>query len=147
MKQQNKTPEKELNETEIAHLSDAQFKTLVIRKLKELIAYGNNIKEEMKITLSEIKKSLQGTNSERRKAGVQINNLEHKDKINIQPEQKEETRIQKKWGQYKKILGHCQTRQHLIIGKPEEKEEQEIKNLFEKIMKENFPNWAKETDV
>ena len=63
--------------------------------LRELTEDGNNIKEEMKITLSEIKKSLQGTNSERRKAGVQINNLEHKDKINIQPEQKEETRIPK----------------------------------------------------
>ena len=28
---------------------------------------------------------------------------------------------------------------------PEEEEEQEIENLFEKIMKENFPNLAKET--
>ena len=27
-----------------------------------------------------------------------------------------------------------------------EEEEQEIKNLFEKIMKENFPNLVKETD-
>ena len=32
-----------------------------------------------------------------------------------------------------------------IIGVPEgEEEEQEIENLFEKIMKENFPNQAKE---
>ena len=58
MKEQNKTPEKELNEVEIASLSDAEFKTLVIRMLKELIEYGNNIKEEMKVTLSEIKKNL-----------------------------------------------------------------------------------------
>ena len=33
-----------------------------------------------------------------------------------------------------------------IIGVPERKEEQEIESLFEKIMKENFPNLAKETD-
>ena len=34
-----------------------------------------------------------------------------------------------------------------IIGVPEgEKEEQEIENLLEKIMKENFPNLAKEID-
>ena len=34
-----------------------------------------------------------------------------------------------------------------MIGMPEgEEEEQEIENLFEKIMKENFPNLAKETD-
>ena len=62
MKEQNKTPEKELSETEIANLSDAKFKTLVIKMLKEFIEYGNNIKEEMKFTLSEIKRNLQGTN-------------------------------------------------------------------------------------
>ena len=62
---------------------------------KELIGYGNNIKEEMKVTLSEIKKNLQGTNSERKEARIQINDLEQKEEINIQPEQKEETRIQK----------------------------------------------------
>ena len=49
MKEQNKTPEKELNKMEIANLSDAQFKTLVIRMLKELIEYGNNIKEERRL--------------------------------------------------------------------------------------------------
>ena len=36
MKEQNKTPEKELNKMEISHLSDAEFKTLVIRMLKEI---------------------------------------------------------------------------------------------------------------
>ena len=54
----DKTPEKELNETEITNLSDAEFKTLVIRMLKELIEYSNNIKEEIKVTQSEIKKNL-----------------------------------------------------------------------------------------
>ena len=55
MKEQNETPQKELNEMEITNLSDAKFKTLVIRMLKELIEYGNNIKEEIKFTLSKIK--------------------------------------------------------------------------------------------
>ena len=36
MKEQIKTPEKELKEMEINNLSDAEFKTLVIRMLKEL---------------------------------------------------------------------------------------------------------------
>ena len=45
MKKQNKTPEKELNETEISNLSDAEFKTLAIRMLKELTEYGNSIKK------------------------------------------------------------------------------------------------------
>ena len=37
MKEWKKTPEKELNKMEISNLSDAEFKTLVIRMLKELI--------------------------------------------------------------------------------------------------------------
>ena len=46
---------------EIANLSDAEFKRLVIRMLRELSEYDNNIKKtqgEMKVTLSEIKKNL-----------------------------------------------------------------------------------------
>ena len=57
MKEQNKIPEKKLNKTEIANLSDAEFKTLVIGMLKELFEYSNNIKKEMKVTLNEIKKN------------------------------------------------------------------------------------------
>ena len=44
MKEQNKTPEKELNKIEISNLSDAEFKTLVVRMLKELTGYFNGIK-------------------------------------------------------------------------------------------------------
>ena len=44
MKEQNKTPEKELNKGEISNLSDAEFKTMVIKMLKELSGYCNSIK-------------------------------------------------------------------------------------------------------
>ena len=40
MKEQNKTPEKELSDEEIHNLSDAEFKALVIRMLAEMIEYG-----------------------------------------------------------------------------------------------------------
>ena len=63
--------------------------------LRELTEYGNKIKEEMKVTLSEIKKNPQGTNCEGKETKIQINDFEHKEEINIQPEQKEETRTQK----------------------------------------------------
>ena len=49
MKGQSRTPEKELNETKIANLSDSQFKTVVISTLRELIEYGHKIKEEVKV--------------------------------------------------------------------------------------------------
>ena len=40
-----KTPKKELNRMEICNLSDAEFKTLVIRMLKELNENLNSIKD------------------------------------------------------------------------------------------------------
>ena len=42
MKEQNKIPEKELNEMEIANLLGAEFKTLAIKLLREIIEYGKN---------------------------------------------------------------------------------------------------------
>ena len=71
--EQNKTPEKELNKMETTNQSDTEFKTLGIRMLKELTEYGNNMKktqEEMKVTLSEIKKNIQGTNNGGDKARI-----------------------------------------------------------------------------
>ena len=78
---------------EIVNLSDAEFKTLVTRMLRELNEYSKHIREEMKATWSEIKKNPQGTNSEGEEAGILINDLEHKEEINIQPEQNENIRI------------------------------------------------------
>ena len=46
MKEQTKTPEKDLNEMEISNLSDIEFKTLVIRMLKELSEDLNSIKKD-----------------------------------------------------------------------------------------------------
>ena len=56
MKEQIKAPEKiQLSKEEIANLSDAQFKTLVIRKLTELVEFGHKLDEKMKAMLRENK--------------------------------------------------------------------------------------------
>ena len=52
MKEQIKTPEKELSNKEIVNLSDAEFKTLVIRMLKEMVEYGCKMEEKVKAMLS-----------------------------------------------------------------------------------------------
>ena len=74
MKERNKTPGKKnkLNEVEITNLSDKQFKTLVIRMPKELIEYGNDIKEEMMITISGINEIYSETSVEERKLGLKL---------------------------------------------------------------------------
>ena len=96
MKEQIKAPKTELSDEEIANLPDTEFKTLVIRMLTEMVEYGPKIEEKVKAMKSEIKKNIQGTDSDRKETRTQINDLDQKEEINIQPEQHEETRIQKK---------------------------------------------------
>ena len=61
----------------------------------ETIEYSHKIEEEVKAMKSEIKENIQGTNSEGKETGTQINDLEQKEEINNQLEQNEGTRIQK----------------------------------------------------
>ena len=105
------------------------------------------IEEKVKAIKSEIKKNTQGTKSEGKETRSQINDLEQKEEINIQPEQNEETRIQKNEERLRNLRDIFNHSNIQIIGVPEGGEEgQAIENLFEQIMKENFPNLARETD-
>ena len=72
MKEQIKTPEKELSDEEIDNLSDAEFKTLIIRMLTELVEYGGKLDGKMKAMLREIKENVQGINSDGKETGTQI---------------------------------------------------------------------------
>ncbi|KAF6078082.1 hypothetical protein HJG60_009009 [Phyllostomus discolor] len=150
MKEWFKAPEKiQLGNEETAKLSDTQFKTLVIRMLQELTGHFNSIKKTqaaMKVALCGIKKNLQETNTEGKETRTQFNGLEQKEQINIRPEKNEETRIQKNEERLRNLQELFKHFNIQIIGLPEEKEDQQIENLFEQIMKENFPNLTKETD-
>ena len=80
------------NKIEISNLSDAEFKTLVIRMLKEHsedLSSIKTIQSEMKPSLIEIKNNLQGKISRGDEAKNQINDLEHKETKNNQSEQQE----------------------------------------------------------
>ena len=71
--------------------------------------------------------------------------MHQKEEINIQPKQNEETTIQKNEERLRNLQDNFKSPNIQIIGVPEE-EEQEIENLFEQIMSQNFPNLAKEID-
>ena len=58
-----------------------------------MVKYGCKREEKVKAMKNEIKENIQGTNSEGKETGTQINDLEQKEEINIQPEKNEETRI------------------------------------------------------
>ena len=83
MKEQIKIPETELSNKEIANLSDAQFKTLIIRKLTEMVEYDHEIEEKVNAMKREIKENAQGTKSDGKETGTQINGLDQKEEINI----------------------------------------------------------------
>ena len=91
-----KAPEKiQLSEEEIANLSYAQFKTLVIKTLTELVEFVRKVDEKMKPMLRETKENVQGTNSDAKETGTQIDGVAQKEVRIIQPEKNEETRIRK----------------------------------------------------
>ena len=97
--------------------------------------------------LRETKENVQGTNSDGKETGSQINGVDQKEERNIQPEKNEETRIQKNEERLRNLQDIFKCSNIRIIEVPEgEEEEQKVENLFEQIMKENFPNLAKETD-
>ena len=98
--------------------------------------------------LRETKETVQGTNSDAKETGTQINNgVDQKEERNIHPEKNEETRIRKNEERLRNLQDILKHSNIQIIGVPEgEEEEQKIENLFEQIMKENFPNLAKEID-
>ena len=96
MEEQIKAPEKiQLSNEAIANLSDAQLKILVIRMHTGLVESVRKPDEKMKPMPRETKENVQGTNSDAKETGAQINSVDQKEERNIQPGKNEETRIQK----------------------------------------------------
>ena len=62
----------------------------------------------MKDTQNEIKQNIQGTNSDRKETRTQSNDLKQKEKINIHPEQSEETKLKN----MKRVLQTSETRKY-----------------------------------
>ena len=95
----------QLSTEEIAILSDAQFKTLVIRMLTDLIESGHKLDEKMKAVLSETKENVQGTNSDGKETGTQINSVDQKEE-----ETSNQKRMKKQeFGKMRRGLGTSRT--------------------------------------
>ena len=132
---EHKAPKIELSNEETYHsircnLADAEFKTLVIGMLTEMTEYRHKIKEGVKAIQSEIKKNIQGTNREGKETGTQINDLEQKEKINIQPEQNEETRIKKNEERLRNLWDNFKHSNVQIMGVPEGEEHHQDTELI-----------------
>ena len=121
VKEQIKAPKIELSDEEIANLSDAEFKKLVIWMLTELVESVRKPDEKMKPMLRETKENVQGTNSDGKEPGTQINGMDQKEERNIQPEHNAETRIQKNEERLRNLQDIYKRSNIWIIGAPEEK--------------------------
>ena len=107
--------------------------------LTEMVEYGYKIEEKVKAIKNEIKENVQGTNSDGKETKIQINDLEQKEKINIQPGHKEEIRIQKN-ERLRNLQDNFKCSNIWIIGVPEgDDKEQETENLFEKNNERELP--------
>ena len=119
-----KAPEKiQLSSEQIANLSDAQFKTLVIDT--ELVEFVRKLDEKMKPMPRETKENVQGTNSDAKETGTQISGVEQKEERNIQPEKNEETRIRKNEERLRNLQDILKRSDIRIIGVPEGEEEEQ----------------------
>ena len=147
MQEQIKAPGKiQLSDQEIANLTDAQFKTLVIRKLTELVEYGCKLEEKNEGYEKWNIGKCTG-NQQWWEGNWDSNQWFGPEGGNKHSTRKEETRIQKNEERLRNLQDIFKRSNIQIIGVPEgEEEEKEIKNSFEQIMKENFRNLAKEVD-
>ena len=65
-------------------------KTLVIRMLTELVEFGHKLDEKMKAMLRKTKENVQGTNSDGKKTGTQINGMDQKEETSNQKRMKKQ---------------------------------------------------------
>ena len=120
----------QLSSKQIANLSHAQFKTLVIKTLTELVEFGRKLDEKMKAMLRETKENIQGTNSDEKETGTQISGVDQKEETNIQPEKNEETRIQKNEERLRNLQDILKRSNIRIIGMPEGEEQEQKLTLI-----------------
>ena len=145
MKEQSETSQ--LSNKAIANLSDGEFKALESKCSQywlSLVKKNERTNERYpkwnKAKYSGNQQWQEGNQDSKQRFGT-------KGKINIQPDQNEETRTPKNEETLRILWDNLKCSNIRVIGVPEgEEEEQEIENLFENIMKENFPNLAKEVD-
>ena len=110
----------------------------------ELVEFGCKLDEKMKDMLRETEENVQGTNSDVKETGTQINGVDQKEERNIQPEKNEVTGIWKNEERLRNLQDILKRSNIWIIGVPEgEEEEQKIENLFEQIMRRTPLIWQR----
>ena len=86
-----------------------------------MVEFGRKSDEKMKAMLRETKENVQGTNSDAKETGTQINGVDQKEERNIQPGKNEETRIRKNEERLRNLQDILKRSNIQIIGEKRKK--------------------------
>ena len=163
MKEQDKTPEKQLNEVEIGTLPEKEFRIMIVKMIQDLgIRMEANIEKmqemcnkdleelknkqtEMNNTITEMKPTLERINSRITEAEERISDLEDRMVEFTAVEQTKEKRMKRNENSLRDLWDNIKCNNIHIIGVSEEEDrEKGPEKIFEEIIVENFPNTGKE---
>ena len=170
MKEQDKTPEKQLNEVEIGNLPEKEFRLMILKMIQDLgkrmeakiekmqEMFNKDLEElknkhleelkhkqmEMNNTITEMKNTLEGINSRITEAEERISHLEDRMVEFTGVEQNKEKRMKRNEDSLRDLWDNIKCNNIRIIGVPEEEREEGPEKIFEEIIVENFPNMGKE---
>ena len=163
MKEQDKTPEKQLNEVEMGNLTKKEFRIVIVKMMQDLgkrmeekiekmqemfnkdLEELKNKETEMKNTITEMKNILEGINSRITEAEEWISDLEYRMVEFTTTEQNKEKRVKRNEDSLRDLRDNIKRTNIHIIGVPEGEERQKgPEKIFEEIIVRNFPNMGKE---
>ena len=161
-KEQDKTPETQLNEVEIGNLPEKKFRIMIVKMIQDLgkrmeaniekmqeifnkdLEELQNKQTEMKNTITEMKNTLEGINSRITEAEERISDLEDRMVEFTATEQNKEKRMERN-EDLRDLWDNIKCNNIRIIGAPEgEEREKGLEKIFEEIIVEHFPNMGKE---
>ena len=162
MREQDKTPEKQLNEVEIGNLPEKEFRIMIVKMIQDLgkrmeakiekmrEMFNKNLEEiknkqtEMNNTIIEMKNTLEGISSRITEAEERISDLEDRMVKFTAAEQNKEKRMKSNEDSLRDLWDNIKCTNICIIGVPEGKErEKGPEKIFEEIIAKNFPNMGK----
>ena len=158
-KEQDKTPQDQINEEEIGKLPEKEFRVMIVKMIQNLRNRTEKIQETfnkdleelrskqtvMNNTITEIKNTLEGINSRITEAEERISKVEDRMvKITV-AEQNKENRMKRMEDSLRDLWDNIKHTNIRIIGDLEEEEKEKgSEKIFEEIIVENFPNMGKE---
>ena len=163
MKEQDKTPEKQLYEVEIGNLPEKEFRIMIVKMTQDLgkrmeakiekmqemfkkdLGELKNKQTEMNNTIAEMKNTLEGVNSRITEAEERISDLEDRMVEFTVAEENKEKRMKRNEDSLRDLWDNIKHNNISITGVPEEEERKKgTEKIFEEIIVENFPNMGKE---